>query len=98
MTDPTPAELIDFNIRTPRRLARTLRNCRRSLEMTQADVAGRAGVSVQWLSDFETGRTPGGFDRVTAVLAALGLSLAVHARPVTAIDAVLAAHTAQPDD
>lgn len=98
MTDPTPTELLDFDIRTPRRLARTLRNHRRSLGLTQADVAGRAGVSVQWLSDFETGRTPGGSDRVAAVLTALGLSLAVHVRPLTVIDAILAAHTTQPDD
>ena len=97
MTDPIPTEFIDFDIRAPRRLARTLRNHRRSLGLTQADVARRAGVSVQWLSDFETGRTPGGADRVTAVLTALGLSLAVHARPVTAIDAVLATHTEPPD-
>lgn len=98
MTDPTTAELLDFDVRTSRRLARSLRARRRSLGLTQADVASRAGVSAQWLSEFESGRSPGGTDRVMALLTALGLSLAVHERPFTTIDSILAAHTAQPDD
>lgn len=98
MTDPTTADLIDFDVRTSRRLARSLRARRRSLGLTQTEAASRAGVSTQWLSEFESGRTPGGTDRVMALLTVLGLSLAVHERPYTTIDSILAAHTAQPDD
>ena len=86
-------ELIDHDVRTPGRLARTLRRHRRSLGLTQAETAQRAGVSTQWLSEFETGKAPGGTDRVMRLLAALDLSLAVHQRPLTTIDAILAAHT-----
>lgn len=97
MNDATPTELIDYDVRTPRRLARALRDRRRRLGLTQAQAARQAGVSAQWLSEFETGRTPGGTDRVMALAAALGLSLAVHERPFTTVDAILAAHTAPPD-
>ena len=91
-------EVIDHDMRTPARLARTLRQRRRSLGLTQAETAQRAEVSPQWLSEFETGKAPGGTDRVMRLLAALGLSLAVHQRPFTTTDAILAAHSASPDD
>lgn len=89
----SPIEFVDHDVRTPARLARTLRRHRRSLGLTQAETALRAGVTTQWLSEFETGKTPGGTDRVMRLLAALDLSLAVQQRPFTSVDAILAAHT-----
>ena len=88
---PDTLDLIDHDVRTPGRLGRTLRDRRRRLGLTQADVARRAGVSPQWLSRFETNRVDGGIDRVMRLLAVLDLSVALHERPVTVSDQILRA-------
>lgn len=43
---------------------------------------------MQWLSNFERAKGDFGVNRVMRVAAVLGLSLAVHQRPVTDIDLV----------
>ena len=45
-------------------------------------------MSVQWLSEFENAKGDFGVVRLMRVAAVLGLSLAVHPRPVTDIDLV----------
>ena len=45
-------------------------------------------MSVQWLSEFENAKGDFGVIRVMRVAAALGVSLAVHPRPITDIDRV----------
>ncbi len=90
-------DLVDHDVRTPGRLARTLRDRRRSLGLTQAQTAQRAGVSPQWLSVFENGKASCGTHRMMRLLEALGLSLAVHTRPRTLADAVLEAVAAPVD-
>ena len=87
------SELIDYDVRTPGRLARTLRDRRRSLGLTQAETAQRAGVSPQWLSVFENGKTSCGTHRMMRLLDVLDLSLALHPRPRTVADSVLDAAT-----
>lgn len=93
---PSTVTPIAEDIRTPERLSRVLRAERRRLGLTQAETARRAGVSPQWLCEFETGRVAGGTDRVMRVLDVLGLSIALHPRPVTLADRVLHEATQAP--
>lgn len=93
---PPIARPVAEDIRTPERLSRALRAERRRLGLTQAETARRAGVSPQWLCEFETGRVAGGTDRVMRVLDVLGLSIALHPRPVTQADRVLHEATQTP--
>ena len=95
MQSPT-VTLIADDIRTPERLSRALRAERRSQGLTQAETARRAGVSPQWLCEFETGRAAGGTDRVMRVLDVLSLSIALHPRPVSLADRVLHEATRTP--
>lgn len=94
--NPTAPALIETDIRTPERLARAVRDCRRSRGLTQAETARLAGVSPQWLSEFETGRVAGGTARVMRVIDVLGLSLALQHRPRTIADRVLEAASQTP--
>ena len=89
-------DLVDFDVRTPGRLARTLRERRRDLGLTQVETARRAEVSPQWLSGFENGKASCGTHRMMRLLAALDLSIALHARPVTTTDTILASTSAPP--
>ena len=59
-------------------------------------MAACADVSPQWLSGFENGKGSCGTHRVMRVAAVLGLSLAVHERPVTDMDRVFDAVGAEP--
>lgn len=89
-------DLIDFDMRTPGRLARTLRDRRRHLGLTQIETARRAEVSPQWLSGFENGKASCGTHRMMRLLAALDMSIAVHSRPVTIADSILASTSVLP--
>jgi DNA-binding XRE family transcriptional regulator len=53
-----------------------LRRRRRERDLTLADVAGRAGISVQYLSELERGRKEPSSEVLGAVHTALGLRLA----------------------
>lgn len=84
-------EAIASDLRTAPHLSRVLRDRRRVLGLSQAEVAASAGVSPQWLSGFENGKGSCGTHRVMRLAAALGVSFAVHERPVTDMDRVFAA-------
>lgn len=84
-------EALASDLRNAPQLSRALRDRRRALNLTQEEVADRAGVSQQWLSGFENGKASSGTHRMMRVAAVLGLSLALHERPRTDIDLVFEA-------
>lgn len=62
-------------------IGRTVRERRVLLNMTQQELAARAGVSVRLVISLELGEAPGiRLDKLTQLLDALDLSLAVTAR------------------
>ena len=84
-------DVIASDLRTASHLSRVLRDRRRALGLSQAEAAGRAGVSPQWLSGFENGKGSSGTHRVMRLAEVLGVSFAVQERPVTDMDRVFAA-------
>lgn len=56
-------------------LGARLRHLRRERELTLAEAASRAGISVQYLSEVERGRKEPSSEVISAVLGALGTSL-----------------------
>jgi transcriptional regulator with XRE-family HTH domain len=87
-TNPHPIEALESDLRELGTLSRSFARRRRDLGLTQRQVSDDCGVSVQWLSEFENAKGDFGLLRVMRVAAVLGLSLAVHQRPVTDIDLV----------
>ncbi|MDX8035881.1 helix-turn-helix transcriptional regulator [Lentzea sp. BCCO 10_0856] len=77
------AEILDFN-RTPElpeplwreALGRKLRETREARGDRLVDVAERAGISVQYLSEIERGRKEPSSEMIAAVTGALGVDLA----------------------
>ncbi|WP_090054663.1 helix-turn-helix domain-containing protein [Lentzea fradiae] len=74
------AEILDFK-RTPEplwreALGRKLRETREELGERLVDVADRAGISVQYLSEIERGRKEPSSEMIAAVAGALGVDLA----------------------
>ena len=69
--------MLDLAFSTPdeivRRLCERLRTERLALQMTQADVAGRAGVGINTVSNLEAGKNVG-FESVVRVAMVLGMS------------------------
>lgn len=63
-----------------RDIAATARGRRQRLNMTQADVARLAGVSRQWVSEFESGKPTAELRLALRLLDALGLSLKLEQR------------------
>lgn len=60
-------------------IRRAVRHARLELEMTQNELADRAGVSRQWIAGLESGRMANPrLGSITAVLDVLGLTLSVH--------------------
>ncbi len=77
-------------------LGSLIRTRRRRLGLTQADLAGRAGVSRRWLSDVEAGKDSAEFGLVLRALRALDLVVDIDATtrtPTIDLDAIIAAHT-----
>ncbi|TDO45005.1 y4mF family transcriptional regulator [Kribbella sp. VKM Ac-2527] len=64
-----------MDIRTTHALGAAVRGRRRTLNLTQAQVAKAAGVSRQWLADFESGKPTVELGRALAALEALDLTL-----------------------
>ena len=62
-----------MSIRTTSQAAAAIRGRRRTLGLTQAEVAARAGVSRKWVYEFEAGHRGAEVGNLLAVLAALGL-------------------------
>jgi y4mF family transcriptional regulator len=69
-----------MRIDKPADLGWAIRDRRRALGFTQADLAAAAGVSRRWILDLEAGRTTGQLSLILRVLAELDLVLDV--RPV----------------
>lgn len=63
-------------MRTAGDLAAVARGRRLDLGWTQAETAGRAGVSRKWLSDFETGKATVDLAAVLRLLDVLDITLA----------------------
>ncbi|MCH9673720.1 MAG: helix-turn-helix domain-containing protein [Gammaproteobacteria bacterium] len=96
-----------MHVRNPLELGLVLRNRRRQLRLTQADLADKIGVGRQWLVAVEKGKHGAELGLVLRAMAELGLSVSieadVHVTPTaeqsnpSEIDAVLAAaHSARP--
>jgi y4mF family transcriptional regulator len=62
-------------------LAWTVRERRRELGYTQAELAGRVGVGLRFLRELERGKPTLRMDRVEQVLGFFGLKLGVVSRP-----------------
>ena len=86
--NPHPVEALGSDLRELGALSRVFSRRRLELGLTQKQVSEACGVSVQWLSEFENAKGDFGLIRVMRVAAVLGLSMAVHQRPVTDIDLV----------
>jgi HTH-type transcriptional regulator/antitoxin HipB len=85
-------------IRTPRDLGAAVRDRRRALQLDQAALASRAGVSRQWIIALERGKPGAELGLVLRTLKALDLRLDVNAEPTTVtgsadinLDAIVAA-------
>ncbi len=73
-----------MRIRTMRDLAAVIRGRRKTLGLTQADIAAAAGVSRKWVIDLENGRATGDLAAVLRVIDVLDLVLDIsEARSVT---------------
>lgn len=73
---------------TPAQLGAIVRGARQAADITQAELANRAGVSRRWLIALENGDGNGAeFGKILSTLAALGLRLAVHTEPPEMSDA-----------
>ncbi len=67
-------------IRVPDQLGKLLRNARLQQGLTQADVAGKLGVSAQAVSKLENNAGRASFDRVHKLCLLLSLELALRPR------------------
>ena len=75
-----------MRLRNPHDLGRYVRDRRRAAELSQTDLATRAGVSRRWLSDLESGKTTAEVGLVFRVMAALGLFLDARPEPEPEVD------------
>lgn len=69
---------MEYRVSRPHQIGPAVRDARKKLGLTQAEVAERAGVSRRFVSELEAGARPGAeFVRVLAVLGALERQLIV---------------------
>ena len=68
-----------MHIRTPVEFGQVIRDRRRRLKLSQADLARKVGVGRQWIVGIERGRSRAEFGLVLRTLSALGLSLTMDA-------------------
>jgi HTH-type transcriptional regulator/antitoxin HipB len=87
-----------MRINSARDLGLQVRERRRDLAMTQAQLAAAAGVSRRWLSDLEAGKPRAEIELVLRTLYALGLTLDMYPTepPEIDLDEVLRRHTGEP--
>jgi len=65
------------------RLAKTVRDRRRSLDLTQPGLAALAGCSERFVRELESGKPGIRLDKLRQVLDVLGLELRIESRPTT---------------
>lgn len=70
-----------MNVRSIRDVAAAVRGRRQDLGISQVELAGRAGVSRKWISEFESGKATAEFGLVLRALDALALSLELRETP-----------------
>lgn len=87
---PKPAPAPDRRLLWREAAGRVLRGERQRQERTLADVAGRAGVSTQHLSEVERGRKEASSEVLEAVGDALGLDLPELTRRASEVKALAA--------
>jgi HTH-type transcriptional regulator / antitoxin HipB len=93
-------------VRSASDVGRSVRDRRRKLGLSQADLAKRAGVTRQWILALEAGKSTAELGLVLSTLQALGLRISVH--PVGGVapppgtrpdlDAILKATLGDPND
>lgn len=66
-----------MQIRTPLDLGLAIREKRRKLKLSQAELAGKVGVGRQWVVAVEHGKSRAELGLVLRTLSALGLSLTI---------------------
>jgi transcriptional regulator with XRE-family HTH domain len=76
-----------MDVRTLRQLALAVRERRVALRLSQAQLAGRARVSRQWVSEFEAGKATAELGLALRLLDALDLRLQVTAADAERSDA-----------
>jgi len=64
-------------------LGTTIRQRRRKLRLTQAELAGLSGVGVRFVSELESGKPGIELGRAVHVMQLLGLEIALRSREVT---------------
>ncbi|WP_346351798.1 helix-turn-helix transcriptional regulator [Oceanimonas sp. AH20CE76] len=83
--------MLDLSFSKPgevvKRLCKRLRTERLALEMTQAELAGRAGIGTNTLSNLEAGRNVG-FESVVRVAMALGRTKELEALFLPKLDSI----------
>ena len=62
-------------LKSTEELGRVIRAERRSLDLTQGDLAAACGVSLRFISELERGRASAGIGRVLRVLDMLGIKV-----------------------
>ena len=70
-----PIRIMQHIIRTTEALGQAIRAERKTLGLTQGDLAAASGVSLRFLSELERGRASAGVGRVLRVLEMLGLDV-----------------------
>jgi len=77
---------VQFHVRNTSDLATAIRDLRQSKHMTQTDLAQRAGVGRQWISNVESGKSTLRFTTILALLDALDVDLTLRTREEPSLD------------
>ncbi|MFT4596531.1 MAG: HTH-type transcriptional regulator/antitoxin HipB [Paracrocinitomix sp.] len=77
---------MQFQVRDTQELATAIRHLRRSKQITQMDLAQRAGVSRKWISDVESNKSGLRFTTILVLLDALDVDLTLQPRDKPSLD------------
>lgn len=62
---------------TPKKLGKIIRDTRKKEQLTQAELAGLAGIGIRFISELERGKETCELGKTLTILNMLGLSLSV---------------------
>jgi len=85
--EDTRSSIDGVRLRHPADIGQAIRAERTAQNMTQAELAAKAGVSRRWLSEIEKGHPTAELGLVLAVFRRLGFDLTAARRPRPAFDA-----------